>query len=92
MPVATTLFRTAFAALAFSAIASLVVAPAAASISGPKHMPTHPASASATGNGPKAGHNSAPRATTDGKKSTGDCYYLPTVTNGSVSGLEKHCP
>jgi hypothetical protein len=92
MSVVTKLSKTTFATLAFSAIASLVIAPAAANTRVPFHKPTHPASASATGSGPKAGHNSAPRATTDGKKSTGDCYYLPTVTNGSVSGLEKHCP
>jgi hypothetical protein len=92
MSVATKLSKTAFAALAFSAIASFVADPAAASLTGPKHMPSHPASASATGNGPKAGQNSAPRVNTSGKTSTGDCYYLPTVTNGSVSGLEKHCP
>jgi hypothetical protein len=81
--------KLATAALA-AAVASLTIGSALANTKGPSSPPSRPP---IVGGGPgQTGYHTMPHHfDMRGKKFTRDCYYLPTVTNGSVSGLQKTC-
>jgi hypothetical protein len=76
--------------VAFAAtVASLAIGSALANTKGPSGPPHRPST------GPQYYHHSYyGRPYYPGQhveKLTTECYYLPTVSNGSVSGLEKKC-
>ncbi len=72
--------KIALVAAAFAALA-LGAAAAQARTAPPKQQPTHPAHAGNT-----ASHAASPQ-----NRRHQHCYYLPTVDNGSVSGLKLTC-
>ena len=87
MSITTRLATAAFAA----AIASLAISSALANTKGPSGPPSRPSMGGAPAQAPGPHYYGPHHYYTGGTKFTVDCYYLPTVSNGSVSGLEKHC-
>jgi hypothetical protein len=68
-------------AFAIAALAALGAGAAHARTTPPKQQPTHPAHAG----------NTASHAANPHNRRHQHCYYLPTVNNGSVSGLKLTC-